>query len=223
MKKQMIAVLSVMAGIASTLAAQRKALPTEAIAKYFDPAFFGEPWKAGRSSALIEKNKPVTEYEITKIEDHDLATAWAEGAVGAGIGEYASVQIFCKDKIVANTEFKLQLRINNGFCKSEKLFKVNNRVKKALITIYAVPVKTTDPGARVLDPGAVIIHEFEIDIADKREPQQFESKIKLLQDFSHAEGTRLFLQLTILDVYRGEKYDDTCISELSATAEQGRE
>ena len=218
MKKQIIAVLFLVTGIASTLTAQRKALTTEAIAKYFDPAFFGDPWKASRSSALVEKNKPETEYEITKIEDHDLATAWVEGAAGAGIGEYVSVQIFCKDKIIANTDFKLQLRINNGFCKSEKLFKDNNRVKEARITIYAVPIKTTDPGARVLDPGTIIIHEFEIDIADKREAQLFESKIKLLRDFSHAEDTRLFLQLTILDVYRGEKYDDTCISELSITA-----
>lgn len=75
------------------------------------------------------------------------------------------------------------------------------------------------PGARVLDPGAIMIHEFEIDIEDKRELQQFESKIKLLRDFSYAEDTRLFLQLTILGVYPGEKYDDICISELYATAE----
>lgn len=219
MKKLIVTVLFLVAGIASTLTAQRNALTTEDISKYFDPVFFGEPWKAGRSSVLIENNKPETEYEIIMIEDHDLATAWAEGVSGAGIGEYVSVQIFCKDKIVTNTRFKLKLRINNGFCKSEKLFKDNNRVKKARIAIYAVPIKTTDPGARVLNPGAIMIHEFEIDIEDKRELQQFESKIKLLRDFSYAEDTRLFLQLTILDVYRGEKYDDTCISELYATAE----
>ena len=29
----------------------------------------------------------------------------------------------------------------------------------------------------------------------------------------------LYVQLTILDVYPGKKYQDTCISEMSATAE----
>lgn len=85
MKKLIIVVLFLMTGIANTLTAQRKALTTEDISKYFDPAFFGEPWKAGRSSVLIEKNKPETEYEITMIEDHDLATVWVGGVNGAGI------------------------------------------------------------------------------------------------------------------------------------------
>jgi len=175
---------------------------------------------------LIERNKPETEYELNKIWDRSISTTWAEGAAGAGIGEYVTIEVrflpslFFED-ILSNIKIEGKLQINNGFCRSEKLFKDNNRVKKALITIYAVPLRVAQTGTFALKPGPMILKEFEIHIDDTNKLQVFNFDTEI-QSFTDVEGSvDLFLRLTILEIYHGEKYNDTCISELHATAEIG--
>ena len=50
------------------------------------------------------------------------------------------------------------------------------------------------------------------------ETQYFKKKFNLLGTYTTG-NVCLFLKLTILEVYPGEKYNDTCISELHATAD----
>ena len=50
------------------------------------------------------------------------------------------------------------------------------------------------------------------------ETQYFKKKFNLLGTYTTG-NLCLFLKLTILEVYPGEKYNDTCISELHATAD----
>ena len=67
----------------------------------------------------------------------------------------------------------------------------------------------------------MILKEFEIHIDDTNKLQVFNFDTEI-QSFTDVEGSvDLFLRLTILEIYPGEKYNDTCISELHATAEIG--
>ena len=82
------------------------------------------------------------------------------------------------------------IRIWNGFNKSQALYKANGRVKKVLITTSNGEEKT-------------------VILSDKFEEQSI--PVSFSQSFT-------WLKLTILEVYPGLKYKDTCIS--SVTFEQ---
>jgi len=226
MKKQIIIALVLAIYTISKLTGQGSFFSIEDVTAYIERFKNNGFWQEGRSSVLIERNKPETEYELNKIWDRSISTTWAEGAAGAGIGEYVTIEVrflpslFFED-ILSNIKIEGKLQINNGFCRSEKLFKDNNRVKKALITIYAVPLRVAQTGTFALKPGPMILKEFEIHIDDTNKLQVFNFDTEI-QSFTDVEGSvDLFLRLTILEIYYGEKYNDTCISELHATAEIG--
>ncbi len=82
------------------------------------------------------------------------------------------------------------IRIWNGFNKSQALYKANGRVKKVLITASNGEEKT-------------------VVLSDKFEEQS------MPVSFSNAVN---WVKITILEVYPGLKYKDTCIS--SVTFEQ---
>ena len=91
-------------------------------------------WTYGCSSILRENN---TVYSWENIEDMNVSTAWVEGAEGDGIEEWVVVaidgdyQYLSYEHGILNKKLNITLKINNGFCKSESIFRNNNRVKKA--------------------------------------------------------------------------------------------
>ncbi len=189
----------------------------------------GIPWESGRSSVLHETGYTKDTYELDKICDKDLSTAWVEGAKGNGIGEWIIIDVdgdyhgLSYDEPFQNKKIKTELKITNGFCKSEKSFKNNNRVKKAKITIYEMPLSTyeDDRGTQVVEDPQVF-YETEIELKDTMEEQTFSfisnSKAKYTDGYLY-----LYLKLTILEVYHGEKFQDTCISEMHAKVEVMKE
>ena len=195
-------------------------------AKSVNDSFFDiYNWKTGRSSVLIEYGYEPNEYEYKKIWDDDLSTAWVEGAEEDGLEEWVVVaidgdyQYLSYEHGILNKKLNITLKINNGFCKSEATFKNNNRVKKAEITIYEVPLAAYEDsrGTQALDEPSVM-YETEIELKDSMEEQDFSFEVSPKGTFEHG-SLYLYCQLTILEVYPGEKYHDTCISEMHATAE----
>lgn len=180
-------------------------------------------WTDGRSSALIEKDYDRFYYEQFKIWDKDLSTAWVEGAPGNGIGEWIVIDVRGQYQGLTDKDsdtdkkIKTELKINNGFCKSEKTFKNNNRVKKAKITFYEVPVQVGQSKTIAIEDPQ-IFYETEIELKDTMDEQTF-SFISSPKVQDPDNTLDLYLKLTILDVYPGEKFQDTCISEMSANAE----
>lgn len=77
------------------------------------------------------------------------------------------------------------LKIINGYAKSEATYKTNNRVRKALLEF--------SDGQKQI-----------IELKDTMEPQIVTFNESIIQS----------VKLTILDVYKGTKYNDTCISEI---------
>jgi len=180
-------------------------------------------WKQGRSSVLIEEKKNEKEYEWEMLDDDDLSTAWAEGVNGDGIGEWVIVfidgdyQYLNYEDHIENLPMNLTLKINNGFCRTETLFKNNNRVKRANLAIYEVPLQVGQHKTEAIEE-PIKSAEIDILINDSMKTQYLEMKFNLVGTYTTG-NVCLFLKLTILEVYPGEKYNDTCISELHATAD----
>lgn len=119
-------------------------------------------------------------YSVNNLIDNNEATCWTEGVNGDGIGE--KVTIVCNGIATIN-----RIIIHNGYCKSEKLFYENNRVKKIKITF--------DNGESV--------------IADLSE--NFSDRVTVIP-VSTVQTSAITFE--IMEVYKGSKYDDTCISEI---------
>jgi hypothetical protein len=201
----------------SVYAFENQALTRESVNEHWEDISF---WDHGISSKLIEESY---NYAWESIRDKDFSTAWVEGSCDDGIGEWVIIpikgnyQYLNYENNILNKKFNVNLRINNGFCKNEKTFYNNNRVKKAKITIYEVPLRTGQHKTYALEEPC-IMYETEIILEDTMNQQNFSFTCSPKAPFLEGH-LYLYVQLTILDVYLGEKYQDTCISEMSATAE----
>tara|TARA_R110002096_G_scaffold44526_13_gene120493 strand:- start:71605 stop:73113 length:1509 start_codon:yes stop_codon:yes gene_type:complete len=122
-------------------------------------------------------------YHPNYLMDGDPVTTWLEDVPGNGIGEWVRI---ATSPIEGTT--KLRLRMQNGYHKSESLFKKNSRVK-------AMEIKVLPDGPT---------KRFEL--ADSMEWQELEMGF----GSTKFEG----IELKMLEAYGGTKYDDLCISDL---------
>lgn len=170
----------------------------EAFAKYFsDPSFLHnnairvESYNA--SSYLKEGSTSYVAENAGKIyaiptNNRDVTSwspqikPWAEGKKGDGIGETFEIETSYPKG--SGQGLPLDIRILNGYVDPLKphLFKENNRIKKALLE--------TDTGIK---------KEFE-----------FRDEVEFTQIILPDNVKRI--KLTILEVYKGTKYQDTCIT-----------
>lgn len=125
-------------------------------------------------------------YPADLAHDFDLRTAWVEGVEGHGIGESIHMNIPLNPSV-----YVTRVLISNGYAKSLQAWRENGRVKK--FGLYA--------------NGRLVA---ELALMDTPREQSF--AIGMLN-----AGTRPFLELEfrILEVYPGEKYPDTAISEIN--------
>ena len=138
------------------------------------------------SSILAPTN--IFTYNAENAHDFNHESVWAEGVDGNGIGEYITY-IF-----PATCPRVTGVKILNGYVKNESLWKANNRIKSLKVYYngeeYAI-----------------------LELGDTRCIQFFE--IGTVGYGPHTTDKDPWtLKFEILDVYPGEKYDDTVISEL---------
>lgn len=140
-------------------------------------------------------------YEANNIIDKDLKTSWVEGKKDAGAGEWIMIKA---DKKVGT------LKIANGYQEKESSYSENNRVKSAkvlLITESMISTSSIDEIAEQIDDlltNDMISWEI-VELQDKIGYQE----IKLSN-----RGLCKYLVFQIVDIYKGTKYNDTCISEI---------
>lgn len=132
------------------------------------------------SSQLIEKHRPSDAYKAENMIDGNKNTAWSEGASGHGIGEWVKFGFDEPKKLKV-------INIVGGYAKTDKIFKINNSVKKVKI----------------------IFSDGKSQIANLKKSKDFQ---KILID---RDTPTNFVKLEIMDVYKGTKYKDTCISEIN--------
>jgi len=171
--------------------------------------------------------------------DDDSTTAWVEGAKGQGMGEYV---IFKTDEYYPES-----IRINSGYQKSKRLFKMNSRPKTLHMSLYAgFHLEGDDTELASLYRIMHIAGPEVIELDDRMGSQSFEipfnpEKVNQLKDslvtvfnkdFREEIEQRkrmcptcdlipmfsFFIKLEINDIYEGSEWDDNCISEISCTS-----
>lgn len=160
-------------------------------------------------------------YGVLNLVDGNYTTAWVEGELRSGVGQsvYISLPHYCRS-----------INVHAGYGKSPSLYQQNNRVKRFRVTChvginpvgYASEVTMLFkmmqlPGEHYIDLRDVdMLQTFMFPFAHA-DIAKFTEKVKELYATHHEEPifqVSAFLQLEIVSVYKGTKYDDTCVSEL---------
>lgn len=144
----------------------------------------GGPSSITASSQL--KPQGAVNYKASNAHDLSYRTAWVEGVAGYGIGEYLTYTFKGGDPRITT------IIVVNGYVKSGKAFKENSRVKK--LKVYK-------------DDKPIAI----LDLKDIMGEQRF--KIGTLGD-NTLGSPDWKLKFEIMEVYKGDKYDDTALSEI---------
>lgn len=141
------------------------------------------------SSTLKPQGK--MRYDAEQAHDFSYETVWAEGAKGYGIGEYLEYTFSGSSPRIT------EIIVANGYVKSVEAWRNNSRVKKLKVYFNDKPL--------------VILH-----LEDKRSVQSFAvDPIGMRSGSIAAEDYPDWkLRFEIMEVYRGDKYDDVVISEL---------
>ena len=173
------------------------------------------------SSYLPDKKNPRM-YAPTNLFDGDVATVWA--VENGGIGESLWFPIEDKTKSIT---------LVNGCAKSKELFRANNRVKKAMVSVWFVIFLEGDvTEIAAVKRATALTQSHIIDLKDSIDPQEItlpfkweeiqkkitEAKNNFLSRPAFKErkilSEELYIYFEIADIYNGSKYNDTCISEI---------
>jgi hypothetical protein len=157
----------------------------------------GGPDSISASSYLKSKNAEI-DYKPSNTHDFSYKTAWVEGVKGYGIGEYLTY--YFRPDAPRITD----IIIANGYVKSPKIWLENSRVKKLKMYINDKPFAI-------------------LNLEDSRREQSFHFEpigrwLEYTDDYGDYEKWEekniWTLKFEILEVYQGDKYDDTAITEL---------
>ncbi|WP_421832814.1 NADase-type glycan-binding domain-containing protein [Leptospira santarosai] len=162
------------------------------------------------------------QYSPSSLMDKDPRTAWSEGVPGDGIGEVVIVRI----------DVTKPIKIWNGFGRNEKLYKENNRLKK--IKVHGFVALDCSPAAMSFGSYSKFryMDSYEYELGDQNSYQPliisdsilkkyYETKNDLIakgkgESFCNFNDEVLsFLVIEISSVYKGSKYSDTLISEIT--------
>lgn len=145
----------------------------------------GGPYKIISSSNL--KSNGSINYNAENIHDFSYKTVWAEGADGYGIGEYVEYHFKAQSPRIT------EIRFANGYVKTDQAWFDNSRVKSIKMYVNGQPFAI-------------------LNLNDTRAIQYFTLKEPLGRNNGENDWV---LKFEIIDVYKGDKYKDVVISELS--------
>lgn len=162
----------------------------ETVSSIWDVIDGGCSWYCGGGNYKIKASSVLNEgngvnYQAENANDLSYQTAWVEGKQDEGIGEF--LEYYFKNDSPRITK----IIIANGYMKNDNAWKNNNRVKKLKLSVNG-KVKGV------------------LNLEDTKTDQVFE-----LGTFGHNKnGSDLILKFEIVSVYKGEKFNDTAISEI---------
>jgi hypothetical protein len=169
----------------------------EAAPGYWDAIGVGCSWYCGGgpdsvyASSTLYSVKNV--YAATNAHDLNYSTAWVEGVKGDGIGEYLVYHFEAGRPRITD------IIVANGYVKSEKAWTENSRVKKLKLYYNNKPIAI-------------------LNLEDKRQEQSFHFTKPFGNKRDNHENlikkNSWTLRFEILEVYPGDKYDDTAITEI---------
>ena len=142
----------------------------------------------GQIDSVTASSALADRYAAEKAHDFSIVTAWVEGVEGNGEGEYI------KYAFPGTCPRITTVLIHNGYVKNWDVWRNNGRVKKLLMYYNDKPY--------------VILH-----LQDTANLQSFDVGILGHEERSDASPA-WSIKFEILEVYPGEKYDDTVITEI---------
>lgn len=152
-------------------------------------------------------------YSPGNVTDMNTKTAWVEGMADYGIGEVL---------IVSCLDLKKPVQIWAGYGKSPAIFTQNSRPKK----IKTMIVQGDTPGYTQYGTeyhNLKVVAQADLELQDVNQFQSltippFEIVSYLNKDQNSYVDHNYFLAIQILDVFKGAKWSDTCISEIKNSA-----
>lgn len=170
------------------------------------PKVEGDPKEGAVDYSVLEAW--TCRYAPGLITDGDTKTAWVEGSKDYGVGELV---------LVSCIDLKKPVQIWSGYGKSAAIFTQNSRPKK--IKVMVVQSDAGDPtqyGSWYRN--VKVIKESELELKDLNGFQSLVIPAFDVQSYKDKDQNKreynYFLGIVILDVYKGTKYSDTCISEV---------
>lgn len=176
-------------------------------------------------------------YTIINLFDNDPSTAWVEGVEGYGEGEMIVIGL--------GNKLPEKLVIRNGYQKSESIYHSNSRPKTVKITLYTgyfldgdvteiasiyrirklfspftfmlkdqmgkqeIPLKP-DPAASIRE------REKSLELYKDVFSKNIKEVKKYCQGCSDKPEFQYLVKIEIVDVYKGSRWDDTCISDFES-------
>jgi hypothetical protein len=143
-------------------------------------------WELYASSSLAPQGENY--YDVYRLFDGRMGTAWVEGVSGGGAGEFITLRLTNIVGNVGNYIYLKGFKLNNGYCKDRETWVKNGRVKKIKVYINGVE-KYNGHLEDTMKEQTVTLGRYTIGVDD-------------------------VIKIEILGVYPGSKYEDTAISEL---------
>ena len=165
---------------------------------YYDVIGIGCSWYCGggqdtnSASSELKTFRGIT-YRARNIHDLSYKTAWIEGVPGYGIGE--SITYHFPPRTPRITE----IIVVNGYVKSDKSWRENSRVKKLMMYV-------NDKAVAVLS-----LEDIKREQHFRFEPMGYGERA----DWAALQKLPWWtIRFEIMEVYPGDKYDDTAITEI---------
>jgi len=157
-----------------------------------DGSCWGDCWYNCVNNASVKsktnlKSIGTNNYSANLAHDFDLRTAWVEGANGYGIGDYLEYEI---STIEEPTVKLTEIIVVNGYVKSLEAWNNNSRVKSMKMYVSDKPVAI-------------------INLEDTHAYQRINIE-KYIPDNVYV----MTIRFEITDIYKGDKFSDTAITEL---------
>ncbi|WP_299311438.1 hypothetical protein [uncultured Aquimarina sp.] len=182
-------------------AAEKKTIDNvdETMMNYWDIEGQGCSWYCGggpatKTASSTLESQGAIDYKADNVHDLNYKNVWVEGVAGYGVGEYIAYGFPQSSPRIT------EIIVVNGHVKSEKAWRNNSRVKKLKLYIkgepYAILNLTDQRAAQHFKVDTIGFLDRDIDYVAAKKLPQWEMKFE------------------ILEVYPGEKYEDTVISEI---------
>jgi hypothetical protein len=143
------------------------------------------PFDDFKTSSSSELEEDTISYSAYNVTDLSYKTAWIEGVKGYGIGEFLILEL-PSDLPIGSLVFI------GGFAKSKKIWTDYSRPKTLEMFVNDKPIAL-------------------LNLADTRREQDFKFNVN---EWSELKPLRWTIKFKIVDVYKGDKYDKTAITEI---------
>ncbi len=148
-------------------------------------------------------------YGAENLLDKRQDTCWCPK--GDGIDEFILMKIPYKSR---------GIRIINGIAINEKLFMMNNRVKKLYVAFIGKSDSFLNTGMCDEENNYAVFYQLTpdsfVELKNQKSPQEiiFKKFENLDWERYDLDKQNIYLMIGIVDIYKGTKYNDTCISEI---------